>query len=152
PGQVLLRPAGWPVLWLQPSWGENDRAHRLELVAPGHDGWCQSGLRRHRRVLAARLYGKFEEDFGAGFVNAKKGRPDRALSGSRSAFGQAFEKRHAQDLRELPAWHDHNASRRHQCRSTRVLQSVVSRPNGRIRSQICKHENTNQITDGPVRV
>jgi pimeloyl-ACP methyl ester carboxylesterase len=44
PGQVLLRPAGWPVLWLQPFRRENDRAYRLELVAPGYDGRCQGAL------------------------------------------------------------------------------------------------------------
>ena len=44
PGQVLLRPAGRPVLRLQPSRCENDRAYRLELVAPGHDGRRQGGL------------------------------------------------------------------------------------------------------------
>ncbi len=44
PRQVLLRFAGRPVLWLQPSGRENDRAYRLELVAPGHDGRCQGGL------------------------------------------------------------------------------------------------------------
>src|SRR6266545_4985796 len=41
PGQVLLRRVGWPVLRLQPSRRENDRADRLELVAPRHDGRCQ---------------------------------------------------------------------------------------------------------------
>jgi len=44
PGQVLLRPAGWPVLRLQPSRCENDRAYRLELVAPGYDGRRQGAL------------------------------------------------------------------------------------------------------------
>ncbi len=42
--QVLLRPAGRPILRLQPSGRENDRADRLELVAPGHDGRRQGAL------------------------------------------------------------------------------------------------------------
>src|SRR2546427_254908 len=44
PGQVLLRPAGRPVLRLQPSRRENDRACRSELVAPRHDGRRQGAL------------------------------------------------------------------------------------------------------------
>ena len=44
PGQVLLRPAGRSVLRLQPSRRENDRAYRLELVAPRHDGRRQGAL------------------------------------------------------------------------------------------------------------
>ena len=44
PGQVLLRSAGRPVLRFQSSGRENDRAYRLELVAPGHDGRRQGGL------------------------------------------------------------------------------------------------------------
>ena len=30
----------------------------LELVAPGHDGWRQGTLRRHRRLLADRFHRK----------------------------------------------------------------------------------------------
>ena len=44
PGQVLLRPAGRSVLRLQSSRRENDRACRLELVAPGYDGRRQGAL------------------------------------------------------------------------------------------------------------
>ena len=44
PGQVLLRLARRSVLRLQPSRRENDRAYRLELVAPRHDGRCQGAL------------------------------------------------------------------------------------------------------------
>ena len=42
--KFYLRSAGRPVLRLQPSRRENDRACRLELVAPGHDGRRQGGL------------------------------------------------------------------------------------------------------------
>ena len=42
--QVLLRPAGRTVLWLQPARRETLTSGDLELVAPRHDGWRQGAL------------------------------------------------------------------------------------------------------------
>ena len=43
----------------------------------------------------------------------------------RSTLSQASQERHAENVQGLPARHDHDASRRHQCRSTRVLQELT---------------------------
>ena len=44
----------------------------LELVAPGHDGWCQGALRRHRCLLPDRFHGRPEEDHRAGVRDARR--------------------------------------------------------------------------------
>jgi hypothetical protein len=44
PGAILLRCRVRTVLWLQPAWCETFSRGDLELVAPGHDGRCQSAL------------------------------------------------------------------------------------------------------------
>ena len=44
PGAVLLRSAGWTVLWLQPARRETGSGSDLELVAAGHDGRRQGTL------------------------------------------------------------------------------------------------------------
>jgi hypothetical protein len=39
-------------------------------------------------------------------------------------LGQTPQERHAEDVQGLPAWHDHDASRRHQCRPARLHQKL----------------------------
>ena len=78
--QVLLRPAGGAILWLQPAGRESIGADHLELVAPGHDGRRQGALRWHRRLLADRFHGGSEEDHGAGSGDAWRRRSDRSLA------------------------------------------------------------------------
>ena len=51
---LLSRPAVRAVLRLQPAGREAVGGRDRELVAAGHDGWRESALRRHRRVLADR--------------------------------------------------------------------------------------------------
>ena len=77
--QFLLRPAGGPVLWFQPSRRENHRGDNPELVAPGYDGRREGALRWHRRVLADRFHGRPEEDHRACTGDAWRRRSDRAL-------------------------------------------------------------------------
>ena len=56
PSAVLLRPAGWTVLRLQPARCQGLSGRDLELVAPGDDGRRQGALRRHRRLLPDGLH------------------------------------------------------------------------------------------------
>ena len=87
--QFYLRSAGRAVLWLQPARGEALAGHDLELVAPGHDGRRQGALRRHRRVLPDRLHRRSEEDHRSRPGDARRRRPDRALSLTRRRSRQS---------------------------------------------------------------
>ena len=99
PRQVLLRSPRWPLLRLQPTRREDDRAGGLELVAPGHDGRRQGALRRHRRLLADRLHRGSEEDqcAGAWSCTARTTRSCR-MSPRRPAVSETPQARNAQDL------------------------------------------------------
>src|SRR5262249_20992284 len=128
PKPVLLRPAGWTVLRLQPAGGEALTGGHLELVAPGHDGRRQGPLRRHRRLLADGLHPGSAEDHRAGPGDARRRRPDRAVRGLGAALGQAAEEWDAEDLQGFSARHAHDRGGGHQRRSAGVPDSLRLMP------------------------
>ena len=73
------------------------RSHHPELVAPGHDGRCESPLRRHRRFFADRFHRRPQEDQCAGAGDAQRGRSDRPLRRRRALVGKAFEERNVEE-------------------------------------------------------
>ncbi len=75
-------------------------ANRSEFYRdlPGHDGWCEGALRRHRRLLADQFYRRPQEDHRARTGDAQRSRLDRSLRRFRAAVGKALEERDAEDL------------------------------------------------------
>src|SRR5579872_3857819 len=74
PLAILSRRRRRPVLWLQQAGCKTVGGRDRELVASGHDGWRESALRRHRRLLADRLHRGPEEDQASGAGDAQRGR------------------------------------------------------------------------------
>ena len=64
--------AGRPVLWLQPTGRRAAGGSHPELVAPGHDGRREGGVRQHRGLLADGLHRGPQEDLGPDPSHARR--------------------------------------------------------------------------------
>ena len=76
-------------------------AIREPVLAPRHAVGHQSVLRLHRAVLRNRLHRRPEEDRRSGAVHARRGRPDRPLSGRLRPCRQARAERDTEDLSRI---------------------------------------------------
>ena len=88
-------------------------------------GERQGALRRHQGLLGNGLHRRPEDHRRADAGHARRRRPDRADRRLRAAVGEASQEGHAEDLREVPARHVHDARRRDQRRPPRVPQGVT---------------------------
>ena len=105
----------------------------VKTIEPNVWNWWRQGMmggaKAHYDGIVAFSQTDFTEDLRRSrcrFWSSIARTTDRALSGCRSIVSQASQERHAED-QGLPARHDHDASRRYQCRPARVHQELTPR-------------------------